>query len=361
MKEKLAKLEMMRGFAALYVMAGHLLVHRNGENSLAGWPLRFGQEAVMLFFLISGFVIFYSTEKHQPDFASYLSKRWKRIYPIFLFAIGLSTLDIMMLRSQLFPWHDFWGNLFMLQDFSYGKPGVWFPAFGGNSPLWSLSYEWWFYLLFYPIWRFASLMWQRTIVVFISFVGLLAYAWHPNQPCLYFTYFILWWTGAEFGRQYVTEGRVTFKGQRVSVGILAGFVCLVTVVLLSAHNWIGNLSFGLYPVLQIRHFAACLAIALGALIWQNFNWKWFEAVFGIFKRVAPISYGIYALHYVVGVSGSFVSFLPGGGVKLFVTITASFIVAWFAEMPYQKFVNHLLRFLPNRTIKEKSNAPRPAP
>jgi peptidoglycan/LPS O-acetylase OafA/YrhL len=295
----------------------------------------------MLFFLISGFVICLSTEQQRPDFAAYFGRRWRRIYPIFLLALCLSTVDIVFLKAQPFPWHDFWGNLFMLQDFTHGKPGTWFPAFGGNFPLWSLSYEWWFYLLFYPIWRYASLMWRRAIAAGTSFLGLITYALHPNQPCLYLTYFILWWTGAEFAQQYLAEGRVTFKGQRVPVAILAGFAGLVTVVLLAAHNWTGRLGFGDYPILQIRHFSACLVIALGALVWQKFNCTGFEAIFGIFKYAAPISYGIYALHCPIGVNGAFFSFLQPGVVKLFATTVTVFIVAWFAEIPYQKYMNRL--------------------
>jgi peptidoglycan/LPS O-acetylase OafA/YrhL len=108
--QKLEKLEMMRGFAALYVMAGHLFTHRTANGiSLYSVPFYFGQEAVMLFFLISGFVILLSTEKQQPDFATYLSRRWKRIYPIYLLALGVTAIDIVLLKAQPFPWHNFLG------------------------------------------------------------------------------------------------------------------------------------------------------------------------------------------------------------------------------------------------------------
>jgi peptidoglycan/LPS O-acetylase OafA/YrhL len=36
---------------------------------------------------------------------------------------------------------DFWGSLFFLQEI-YTKP------YGSDGPLWSLSYEFWFYILF---------------------------------------------------------------------------------------------------------------------------------------------------------------------------------------------------------------------
>lgn len=364
MNAKLRKIEMMRGLAALYVMAGHLLLRFFGEGSLLGLPLRFGQEAVMLFFLISGFVVLYSTEKQRPDFPTYLGRRWLRIYPIFLLAIGVCAFDIAVLRQETISGRDLLGNLFMLQDFSYGKPGVWFSAFGGNSPLWSLAYEWWFYMLFYPIWRYVPIHRQRHVAATISLAGLLGYAWHPNQPCLYLTYFILWWTGAEFARQYVTEGRVTFRYQRIPLLVLASFVCLVTVLLFSRHNWTGNLRFGLYPILQIRHFVACLAIALGALFWQQHKWRGFDSIFGIFIWFAPISYGLYVLHYPIAISGSFFKSIPIAW-SLPISVLAAFGAAWFAEVPFQNLFKRLTKnSFPKRIIQmpiaaELATAPEP--
>ena len=350
---------MMRGFAALYVMTGHLVHHYSlglgaRVDKWVAEPLRFGQEAVMLFFLISGFVIFYSTEKKRPDFATYFIHRWKRIYPIFLISLCLISIDIVILKSAPFPWHDFFGNIFMLQDMAGKTPGVWFPTFGYNLPLWSLAYEWWFYFLFYPIWRFAPIRQQRIIAALISFIGLFGYVLYPNQPCLYLAYFILWWTGAELARQYVAEGRVTFKIQRITIAVLAGFVGLTAGLLLLAHHynhWIAVRSRSeQYPFLEIRHFMICWLIVVGALTWQKIKWFGFNFLFGIFKYVAPISYGIYALHYPIAITGSFFSFIPWEVAKLFVVIVASFAAAWLAEVPFQKLVNHLTRFLPNKAI-----------
>jgi len=53
---RLGRLEALRGAAAAYVVLGHI---GNGwyGSPLMGLPVRFGLEAVILFFLISGFVI----------------------------------------------------------------------------------------------------------------------------------------------------------------------------------------------------------------------------------------------------------------------------------------------------------------
>jgi peptidoglycan/LPS O-acetylase OafA/YrhL len=86
---KFLKLEALRGFAAFYVFVAHLVVSKVPEKyEIVKLPFLFGQEAVMVFFLLSGFVIFYSTDKHKDkSFGSYFLRRWNRIYPIFLLAM----------------------------------------------------------------------------------------------------------------------------------------------------------------------------------------------------------------------------------------------------------------------------------
>ncbi len=341
---------MMRGFAAVYVMAGHLAHHFSlglGKrvDEIIAAPFGYGQEAVMLFFLISGFVIFYSTEKKKPDFKTYFSHRWKRIYPIFLVALLLGSINILS-SWQSFPWRDFFGNLFMLQDWKEVKPGVWFESFGGDLPLWSLAYEWWFYLLFYPIWRFVPLARQRGVAILCSLAGLSGYALHPNQPCLYLLYFILWWTGAEFARQYVSEGRVTFLKQKITVITLAGFVIMIAGFLIAAHHynsWQPATKLprrGIYPYLQIQHFLASLFIVGGALMWRRLNWFGFNKCFGIFALAAPISYGLYAFHFIF-VTGNFFLFIHNEQCRLIAVVIISFIAAWLAEVPLQNFFKRI--------------------
>ncbi len=153
------KLEMLRGFAAAYVFAGHLALSKlpQGYGSFR-LLLSFGQEAVMVFFLLSGFVVFYSTHNHKDkSFRGYFARRWKRIYPIFILSFLVAFLCAYASTGSMphISGRDLAGNLLMFQDFSYAKPGVFVSPFLGNSPLWSLSYEWWFYMLFFPIFRFT--------------------------------------------------------------------------------------------------------------------------------------------------------------------------------------------------------------
>ncbi|NJN20097.1 MAG: succinyl transferase OpgC [Leptolyngbya sp. RL_3_1] len=67
---KLWRLEAIRGLAALYIVVSHVLGNEY-------FFLRFGQEAVMIFFMMSGFVIEYSFQNSRyQNFKSYFKKRF---------------------------------------------------------------------------------------------------------------------------------------------------------------------------------------------------------------------------------------------------------------------------------------------
>ena len=231
----LPKVEMARGFAAFYVLTYDFFESVSGRLGLAGTALRFGPEAVMLFFVISGFVIAYSVAgKKEMTFREYFVRRFRRIYPLFLVALLLGAADYLFFRKQPLPGWELLGNLFMLQDLGYLKPGTWFAPFAGIAPLWSLAYEWWFYLLFFPLWTLVPKAFQLPAVTAISMVALITYVHLPNQICAFLMYFILWWTGVEMAREFTTAGKVTFAGQRNTMLALGSFAAVSVFFLLRA-------------------------------------------------------------------------------------------------------------------------------
>src|SRR5207244_10713835 len=81
-KGKLYRLEAIRGLAAIYVLFNYVFIKGpviNGKDY--SFLFHFGQEAVILFFLLSGFVIEYSFQKStDKSFKLYFLKRFLRIY-----------------------------------------------------------------------------------------------------------------------------------------------------------------------------------------------------------------------------------------------------------------------------------------
>ena len=80
--DKLWRLDALRGFAATYVVLHHIMPR---DLSWGGIDLslafRCGQEAVILFFLLSGFVINLSYQRSRDKrFLRFFARRFLRIY-----------------------------------------------------------------------------------------------------------------------------------------------------------------------------------------------------------------------------------------------------------------------------------------
>jgi peptidoglycan/LPS O-acetylase OafA/YrhL len=210
MRQKLQFLDGLRGLAAMYVMIGHsrwllwegytegYLKHPEQYTAFGKFFVyflslfTFGHEAVLFFFVLSGLVIHLkysaklkSNSGYQFEFGQYVIKRVKRIYPPLIYAILVTTiLDVtgrhlgFSIYAHLTPNNSIngivfgdmtlktlAGNLFLVMDAIT-------PVWGTNGPLWSLKYEWWFYmlypLLFYLNKRNITLSFSAVTVLFIA-------------------------------------------------------------------------------------------------------------------------------------------------------------------------------------------------
>jgi len=148
-------LDWLRFVAAFIVLVGHV---RGGhfvdygeldskDHSIlvasAFMLTRLGQEAVLLFFVLSGFLVGGRSTRKALDYSfriwPYASDRITRIYVPLLPAL-LLTAAVLIFRGGHISTLSFLGNLAGLQ-------GLVVDNFGGNAPLWSLAYEIWFYTL----------------------------------------------------------------------------------------------------------------------------------------------------------------------------------------------------------------------
>lgn len=128
-----------------------------------------GHEAVVIFFVISGFLVGGCTlerwKREGPDLVGFSCARISRIYTVLVFALliglsldyaGMHWLNASAIYSDARLRHiasmqyavdtavdlpTFLGNLLMMQ-------GVAMSTLGSNVPLWSVAYEWWYYCLF---------------------------------------------------------------------------------------------------------------------------------------------------------------------------------------------------------------------
>lgn len=213
---KLRNLDMLRALLALMVLMGHarmllwmpwqqwhLLPHATWETVLAvGFSsFRYGHEAVMVFFSLSGFFIHLrAVQDESTGFAAapYLRRRARRILPPYYAAL-LFTFVMDCPGHHWFPrLYDGQTGSAMLdsnfRDAGYrlasvlpallAQPTLLGTRFGSNGPLWSIGYEVFFYLL-YPLFM---LLWRRSRwLPYAMGLSIAIASWfHPVAG---------WWTG----------------------------------------------------------------------------------------------------------------------------------------------------------------------
>jgi peptidoglycan/LPS O-acetylase OafA/YrhL len=177
---KYAGLEVIRAIAALIVLYNHVftfgLIQRNLFFSL---PAQYATEAVMIFFVLSGVVITLSVEKKRYSAfggrlpAEYLTARFVRIYPIFIVGLLLAVIAERVINGTWLNKDQIAGNAFFLQSL----PGYLVGTPQYNLPLWTLSYEMSFYVLFA-----LCLLWKQFLPVWFVAAVVAASVFYPPSP-----------------------------------------------------------------------------------------------------------------------------------------------------------------------------------
>ena len=153
-------LDALRLLAALMVFAHHASYPIFGGrwiSALGG----FGHEAVVVFFVLSGFVIAFVTDEKERTARAYAASRLSRLWSVALPALA-ATLAMDALGKALAPeaYADVlihpMGALASALFVNEFWTAQWYV--GSNIPFWSLSYEAAYYLLF-GIFMFAPMRW----------------------------------------------------------------------------------------------------------------------------------------------------------------------------------------------------------
>jgi peptidoglycan/LPS O-acetylase OafA/YrhL len=222
-------LDLIRGVSALVVMLGHVrglffvdfpfLTNKSIASRVIYAVTGFGHQAVMIFFVLSGYFIgasvIDSIGGQRWSWWVYLVNRLTRLQLVLFPALILGAVwDHIGMRipqaasfyfGSLYKYYVpsvalrstlpvFFGNLFFLQS-------VVSPVFGSNGPLWSLSYEFWYYILF-PALVLAVASWTRIRNRFL-YAGLSALLLWFIGPQISL-YFVIWLAGALVGRLHRT-------------------------------------------------------------------------------------------------------------------------------------------------------------
>ncbi|AFU13125.1 O-acetyl transferase [Bacillus thuringiensis MC28] len=180
MSKRIKELDSIRGLAALTVVFGHFcLMLPSLPNSIKFSPLRFlwaGGEAVIVFYVLSGFVLSMALYHSKTNYWGYLIKRFVRIYIPYYFWI-IITFALFILFSPyevagLRDWfYDRWqGSITKIDIINHIVLLNNFFTENYNPVIWSLAQEMRISIVFPLLFLlFYKLSWKKTILIALSF------------------------------------------------------------------------------------------------------------------------------------------------------------------------------------------------
>ena len=147
--QRIKELDALRGFAAISVV----LFHYTMGNPLLERYFVWGVTGVDLFFMISGFVIFFTLQTTRSG-GDFLVSRFSRLYPIYWvcvsFTAGCMWLNTFLTgREQADLLGTYGMNLTMLQHYFHVENLEW--------TYWTLAVEWQFYLFMWALFVLGQL------------------------------------------------------------------------------------------------------------------------------------------------------------------------------------------------------------
>jgi peptidoglycan/LPS O-acetylase OafA/YrhL len=326
--------------------------------------LRFGQLligqpsvtriAVIVFFVLSGFLVGGSVLRTMRrgifSWKKYLFQRLTRLWivllPALLLGAALDACGLYLLHSQLniyragpyvapviggrFTFSAFLGSAFFLQD-------IVTPVFGTNGPLWSLSYEFWFYI-FFPLLVIVLSASKRNRVRVLS--GLLLLVLVVLSGWKIGAYFLIWLLGAVIA---LLPLRLPSWLRGISTGA-AGLLLLLTI----------------YLELRSPINAFVSELILGVMF-SIFLWTVLHAqevsVHPLYRNSAQtlsaMSYTLYLVHYPMLV---FISALlmpvwrlwpasPQSVLKLLPILVIVFVAAWMVYYCFERNTERIRKWL----------------
>lgn len=295
-------LDMVRGTAAVLVVMGHLRSFlftpwtQGGLITYIFYALTsLGHQAVIVFFVLSGFFVGSSFINH-PNFNKYLLKRLIRLYTVILPALLLTyILDLIGIRVlkaiplyagfgnnhvlnfdaiQRLNFETFLSNILFLQDILYA-------SFGTNASLWSLAYEFWFYVLF-PL-SYSIIYCKKHIIRIINFTLFVSILFIIGIKGI--TYYLIWLMGVVIYVCYQKRYKVIEKLLNSKYTFAIVFILLFLAVLASL----------IYKNLQIDLILGLFfSIFILNLLYKNFEFKPF--LNKIAYSLSQISFSLYAIH-----------------------------------------------------------------
>jgi peptidoglycan/LPS O-acetylase OafA/YrhL len=361
----ISSLTSLRAFAALMVVVYHIeaLLAKSITNTMF---ISKGYMMVDLFFVMSGFIMLhvygttFSKNVSSAYFKKFINARFARVYPLHLFMLALAVAVHFATKEPPTPVNNpaaIPTNLLLLHSFGIHKIFTW------NVPSWSISAEWWSYMVFPFLVLFLATKKQWATIV-LALAALLFYIailyvlprvnlFVPNMPNPH-NLDVTYDYGFLRGLAGFICGLITYnffnqeKLRAIFKKDVIGFAIIILLIV--------ALHFGINDGLLIPIFMLLVfAIAANQSVLYNIG------KLKPLQFLGDISYSIYLVHsaviFLVGVpilqkmgyvykgpnSGLQISFLNGlllTAAILAVVIVVSIITYYFIEKPCRKWINN---------------------
>lgn len=325
----------LRALAALGVVAAHLEIYLQRLGQTVAWP-HFLSYGVDLFFVISGFIMWVTTNGKPVTPGGFITKRLMRIVPLY-WAVTAFALLVLLTNRNLMPAGSLdWGHV--VASFMF-IPAI-HPVSGDLQPLvtagWTLNYEMFFYALFAMALFLPERLRLGTVLAMLTLsVALGTMKPSPTSALAFYSDNIL----LEFGFGLIIGAAFTGRSQMpATIGLFA--------IVLGVSGWVtGSEFFGLVEPRALIVGVPAALIVLGALILEQ-NAKAPKS--RLLRLLGDASYSIYLTHGVVlsAFTRFWMKLAPAAlasSVALFATV--GFVVAsivglliyWLFEKPVAQF------------------------
>lgn len=277
----------------------------SGQTAAIAEPrITIGNEAVMIFFVLSGFLVggsvLRSFRKNIWSWSDYLIKRLTRLWVVLIPALVLGlVVDHAGIRlfgsqsiygspaGQLIVVGDlldrlrlqvFLGNLFFTQQVLVNN-------FGVNESLWSLAFEFWYYILF-PLMMIVIVSRSKLSHRVLAVCGFAA-----------ISYFIGPWIMEHFP-VWILGALIAWLPLKLSERMARRLALATAVVLVIAMPLVRKVPISIYKAEWVFAVLSACLIYLVKHMGQKRRPDWYSVVSGFFSR---ISYTLYLVHLPLAV------------------------------------------------------------
>jgi len=333
-------LDFLRFFAAIAVFNTHINLNNICPLIPTKWVC--GQDAVIIFFILSGYVITYVANEKETNIKDYFISRFSRLYSVLLPALilaflafsigyfinpqfyGMPKTDILLLRflSALTFTNQIW-----LHDVNY--------LF--SDPIWSLSYEFWYYVLFAFIFYLRGLKRYLLALFACLIMGPKILLLAP-----------IWATGVLL---YYLHQKIALSAQK------AKFLFIFSLILLAAYIYIyhGLLNSFLlmdwhwtYSRTFLSNYILGLIIALNIFSFKYLDFKKVIDLEKPIKKCASITFSLYLYHFpLLYFFGAVLQHTPHNIFTLtqmiLLTLLSIYFLAKYTELKKHVFKKYILK------------------